>query len=118
MTTSISLNKMQFFAYHGVAEQERIVGNTFEVTLTIDCDITKAVESDDLNDTINYAEIYDCVKQEMDIPSKLLEHVAGRIIKSLKANFGEKITGGTITVAKTRPPFKCQLENVTITVNF
>lgn len=118
MTTSISLNKMQFFAYHGVAEQERKVGNTFEVNLTIDCDIVKAVESDNLNDTINYAEIYNCVKHEMDIPSNLLEHVAGRIIKSLKSNFGDKIKGGTITVAKTRPPFKCQLENVAITINF
>ena len=118
MTTSISLNKMRFFACHGVEEQERIVGNHFEVSVSLRCDIAQALTSDCLDHTINYAEIYDCIEREMNIPSQLLEHVAGRIIAALKQRFGNKIEGGTITVAKLAPPFKCQLESVAVTVDF
>lgn len=118
MTTSISLNKMRFFAFHGVDEQERIVGNHFEVSITLTCNIAQALESDCLEHTINYAEIYQCIEREMNIPSRLLEHVAGRIITTLKQHFGNKIEGGTITVAKIAPPFKCQLESVSVTVDF
>ncbi|MGN0228508.1 MAG: dihydroneopterin aldolase [Muribaculaceae bacterium] len=118
MTSSISLNKMRFFACHGVEEQERIVGNHFEVSVTLRCDIAQALTSDCLDHTINYAEIYQCIEREMNIPSQLLEHVAGRIIAALKQRFGNKIEGGTITVAKLAPPFKCQLESVAVTVDF
>lgn len=118
MTTSISLNKMRFFAYHGVADQERIVGNHFEVSISLRCDIAQALTSDCLDHTINYAEIYDCIEREMNIPSQLLEHVAGRIIAAIKQHFGNQIEGGTITVAKLAPPFKCQLESVAVTVDF
>lgn len=118
MTTSISLNKMRFFACHGVEEQERIVGNHFEVSVSLRCDIAQALTSDCLDHTINYAEIYQCIEREMNIPSQLLEHVAGRIIAALKQRFGNKIEGGTITVAKLAPPFKCQLESVAVTVDF
>ena len=118
MTTSISLNMMRFFAYHGVAEQERIVGNRFEVSITLTCNIAQALESDCLEHTINYAEIYQCIEREMNIPSRLLEHVAGRIIRAIRAQFADKVTGGTITVAKIAPPFKCQLESVSVIVDF
>lgn len=109
---------MRFFAYHGVDEQEHIVGNHFEVSITLTCHIAQALESDCLEHTINYAEIYQCIEREMNIPSRLLEHVAGRIITALKQHFGNKIEGGTITVAKIAPPFKCQLESVSVTVDF
>lgn len=117
MTTAISLNKMLFFAHHGVSEQERTVGNRFEVSLCINADVTKALASDSLDDTINYAEVYDVVAKEMSIPSNLLEHVAGRIINAVKQRF-PAVTGGTVTVAKLQPPFKSQIESVTVTVNF
>lgn len=118
MQTSISLQKMKFYAHHGVARQERIVGNWFEVSITIVCDMHLAIENDDLNGTINYAKVYDIVKMEMDKPSLLLENVAGRIINSIKSCFVGKITEGTITVAKLHPPFKCQLESVSVTIDF
>ena len=80
MATSITLNKMLFYAHHGVAAQERAVGNRFEVTLTVHCDMQHAIESDDLSGTTHYAEIYDIVNSEISVLSKLLEHVACRII--------------------------------------
>ena len=83
MTTKIELKAMRFYAYHGVAEQERQVGNTFLVDLTLTAPLQRAVESDNLEDTINYAEVYETVREEMRIPSRVLEHVAGRILNKI-----------------------------------
>ena len=87
MITQIKLQTMTFYAYHGVAQQETKVGNTFIVDLKITAPLEKAVWSDDLRDTINYADVYEVVKREMAVPSRLLEHVAGRIVKALKVKF-------------------------------
>ena len=95
---------MKFYAYHGVLEQERRVGNTFVVDLTLTAPLGKAVQSDQLEDTINYAEVYELTKQEMNIPSQLLEHVAGRICRALRHHFPQ-IEQIEIRVSKLNPPF-------------
>ncbi len=77
---AIELKGMTFFAYHGAMEQERKVGNSFVVDLHLFLDLTPAATSDNLEDTVNYASVYELVKEEMAIPSNLLEHAAGRII--------------------------------------
>ncbi|MCF2660139.1 dihydroneopterin aldolase [Parabacteroides distasonis] len=104
MTTKITLQTMKFYAYHGVLEQERRVGNTFVVDLTLTAPLEKAVQSDQLEDTINYAEVYELTKQEMNIPSQLLEHVAGRICRALRHHFPQ-IEQIEIRVSKLNPPF-------------
>ena len=104
MTTKITLQAMKFYAYHGVLEQERRVGNTFVVDLTLTAPLEKAVQSDQLEDTINYAEVYELTKQEMNIPSQLLEHVAGRICRALRHHFPQ-IEQIEIRVSKLNPPF-------------
>ena len=117
MTTRISLNRLRFHAFHGVMEQERRVGNDFEVSLTVDYPFEKALTSDNLDHTLNYALLYDVIATEMQQPSKLLEHVAGRIIRAVKAQF-PLVKGGTISVAKLTPPIKGQMESVAVTVEF
>ena len=79
MTTKIELEKMRFYAYHGVMPQETKEGNDFVVDLILTAPLEQAVKSDELDDTINYAAVYAVVKEQMDIPSKLIEHAAGRI---------------------------------------
>ena len=83
MKVQIELDSMNFYAFHGVAPQERTVGNTFIVDLLLTADVEAATVSDNLDDTINYAEVYAVVKQEMDRPSLLLEAVSGRIVAAL-----------------------------------
>lgn len=112
---SITLNKCRFYAYHGVDEQERVVGNRFEVTLKVYCPMDSAMASDDLDGTVNYAALYALVEREMAVPSKLLEHVAHRIIEAVKQEF-PTVTGGEITISKLRPPFHCDLQSVDITI--
>ena len=103
MRTTITLDNLHFHAYHGVMEQEQRVGNTFIVSLRLDYPFEEAMETDNLDATLNYAEAYEVVKAEMAVPSKLLEHVAGRIRSSLLSKF-PKIEGGQIRIEKCRPP--------------
>ncbi len=117
MNGSITLNQCKFYAYHGVSEQERKVGNHFEVTLTVHCPMQQAIDHDDLDGTVNYAALYDLVAREMAKPSKLLEHVAGRIIEAVKQEF-PTVTGGEITLSKLTPPFHCDLHSVDLTINW
>ena len=117
MTTTITLNRIRFHAYHGVMEQERRVGNTFEVTLTVKYPFHKAMETDCLDHTLNYALLYEAVAAEMQQPSQLLEYVAGRIIKAIKQQF-PLIAGGTVKVAKLCPPIKAQMQSVEVQVDF
>ena len=79
----IELEGMEFKAYHGCLEQEKVRGNVFTVDFRGELDLSAAAESDNLNDTLNYGDIYDIVAEEMSIPSELLENVAGRIMKEI-----------------------------------
>ena len=113
MTSQIELKDMKFYAYHGVSPQETMVGNTFVVNLILMASLEKAVISDNLCDTINYAEIFAVVKQEMDIPSKLLEHAAGRIMNALKVKFPQ-LSEIEIKLSKLNPPFGGDLHSASI----
>ena len=94
---------MEFRAYHGCLEREKIAGNDFVVDFRGEMDMSTAAESDRLEDAVNYALIYDVVAEEMAKPSDLLEHVAGRIVKALKEKFPEFIRF-SVRVSKRRPP--------------
>lgn len=99
----IELEGMEFHSFHGVLEREKVTGNLFVVDFRGVLDMRAAAESDALEDALNYAEIYDVVAAEMAIPSDLLEHVAGRIVKALAAEFPQ-LESFSVRVSKRRPP--------------
>lgn len=113
METYILLENVKLYAYHGVGEQERIVGNHYLINLKIKIDVTKAVESDLLDDTISYAEVFEIVKREMAIPSKLLEHAAGRIIAALRKSF-PNIETIELKLSKNNPPMGADMDCASI----
>ena len=99
----IFLRNVRFHAFHGVLPQERLVGGDFLVNLRVDYPVEKAMESDEVGDTLNYATLFDLVKREMQIPSQLLEHVAGRIAKAIMADF-PAVTSIDLELTKLNPP--------------
>lgn len=103
MNSYIFLDNMRFFAYHGVGEQETLVGNEFTVNLRLKVDIQRAAETDDVADTVSYADVYEAVKSEMSLPSKLLEHISGRIIHRLFRDFPQ-IKEIELKLSKRNPP--------------
>ena len=101
--TYIFLNKLRFRAFHGVLPQERLVGGDFVVTLRIGYPWQQAMVSDSVGDTLDYAAVYNVVKHEMEQPSQLLEHVAGRIAKGLFQQFPDS-TSIDLWLTKMTPP--------------
>lgn len=109
MTSRIILEDIKIYAHHGVLPEENIIGTYYIINLELHADLWKATESDALEDTISYADINEIVHREMSIPSKLLEHVAGRILKSVHQDF-PRISFMKIKITKTSPPMKGELK--------
>ncbi len=112
----ISIEGMEFFAYHGCFAEEQIIGTKFRVDLYIEADTTEAEATDDLSKTINYQTVFQLVKKEMKQKSKLLEHVGRRILDSLKENFPE-VEDATVKISKLNPPLGGKMENVSLTID-
>jgi dihydroneopterin aldolase len=115
MKSWISLNDLQIHAHHGVLEHERICGNMFTINLHMKVDITSAAATDDLRDALNYAEVYEAVKEEMGIPSRLLEHVAMRIIQRLFCDFPQ-IEAIKLKLEKHHPPMNADIKSASIEI--
>ncbi len=115
-TSYIYLKNIRLYAFHGVAPQETIVGNEFIINLRIKTDIYQASETDDIIKTISYAEAYEVVKEEMSIPSKLLEHACNRITKRLFQVF-PSIEEINISLSKRCPPMGGDVEEAGVEMN-
>ena len=102
----IEIEGMEFFAYHGCYETERIVGNKFMVYARIQTDCSKAAQSD----------AYEIIAREMMIKSHLLEHVAQRMIDALYRTFPQ-ITHVTIKVSKLNPPLGGKIAATSVTLS-
>lgn len=113
MISYILLENIKIYAHHGVFDQETKVGNNFRIDVKIKADISKATTSDSLEDTISYATVYQIIEKEMEVPSKLLEHVGGRIIRSLKTSFAN-IDEVELRISKQNPPTGGQVEYASI----
>lgn len=103
MTSLIELIGMEFHAFHGCLSEERLKGARYLVDFSCEYDTRRATKSDNLKDTLDYSEIYNIVKKEMDIPSNLLEHVAGRIAAAIRKAHPE-IPTFVIKISKENPP--------------
>lgn len=114
--STIFLQNLVFYAYHGVAPQETAVGNTFIINLSLKGDFGQAMQSDCVDDTVSYADVFLAVKEEMSIPSKLLEHVCGRIVQRLFRDF-PLIEEINLKLAKTNPPMGADIDAAGVEVH-
>lgn len=106
----IFLKDIRCYAYHGVAPQENLIGNEYVIDLKLKVDISQAGETDEVTDTVSYAEVYDVVKAEMSIPSKLLEHACMRIIREIFTRF-PSIEEVKISLSKRNPPMGADIDS-------
>lgn len=115
MKAVIELENMSFQSFHGCYELEKVVGNRFLVDLAIEVEAGEAAERDDLTKSVNYLTVYEVVKEQMDIPSNILENVAKRIIDSIYSRFPQA-TRVTAKVSKLAPPLGGKIEKVSVTL--
>jgi 7,8-dihydroneopterin aldolase/epimerase/oxygenase len=99
----ISLEGVEFFAYHGAFAEEQKVGNRYSVDVHISTNFDHAAETDQLRDTLNYEEVYKAIKAVMQQRHKLLEHIAHSIITKIKTQYPD-IQQVEVAVSKFNPP--------------
>ena len=112
----VLVEQLEVFAFHGHFVEEQIIGRKFTLDIKITTDFTGAVEDDDLDATVNYAEVCRIAVREMKIPSKLIEHVGGRIIKALKAE-AKGIETIELKICKHYTPIPERVERVCVVLN-
>jgi dihydroneopterin aldolase len=115
MTGRISLEGLEFHAFHGVYAHERESGNWFEVDISVVTDIDVPARTDNLSDAVNYETLFRIVKAEMDRPTHLLESVAGKIIQEVFATL-RGVQEVHLKISKINPPLggKCKRASVEI----
>ena len=105
MTDRILLEGMQFYGFHGVNPEERVLGQRYVVDLAVDLDLAKAGRTDRLEDTVSYSHIYRTVRAVMEgEPRNLLESAAQAIADRVLAEF--PVQAITVTVKKPNPPVR------------
>ncbi len=111
----IEINTIRLYAYHGCLEEEAKIGGHYTVDVELSTDFTKAMESDELTDTIDYVLVNRIVGEEMAIRSKLIEHVGARIVNRLKLEITslEKLK---VKITKISPPINGNVKNVAIII--
>ncbi len=116
MIGKVGLEGLEFHAFHGVYPHERESGNWFEVDISVDTDFTEAANDDELSETVNYETLFKIVKQEMEIPSKLLETVAQNIVDTVLKTFPE-VKLVEFKISKLNPPIggKCRKATIFLT---
>lgn len=110
---TIKLKNIRTFSYHGCLDEESKIGSDYIVNLEIKTDLRKSSISDELKDTVDYVHLNKIVTEEMAIRSKLLEHVAHRIIKRIFAEI-PAVSRIVLGVSKVNPPIGGDVEEVTI----
>lgn len=108
---------MRFHAFHVVLPQERVVGGDYEVDLRVGYPLAKALTSDQVEDTLNYASLYSLVEREMKQPSSLLEHVSGRIAEAVSKAF-PKVLSIDLTLTKLNPPMGADCDGASVEIHF
>ena len=110
---TIKLQNIRAFSFHGCLEEEGKIGSDYRVDLEIKTDLRKSALSDDIKDTVDYVLLNQIVVEEMDIRSKLLEHVANRIIVRIFKEI-PSVSRIILSVSKLNPPIGGDVEAVTI----
>ena len=113
----IRMEGMKFYAYHGVLPQENLVGANYYIDLRLKTDFSRAAETDELEGTVNYADIHTAVKEEMRITSQLLEHVCQRIARRIFHDF-PTIESIDISLFKENPPMGACAQRVGVEVQY
>ncbi|MDT4010394.1 MULTISPECIES: dihydroneopterin aldolase [Staphylococcus] len=116
MKDRIFLNGMRFYGYHGVLSAENEIGQIFVVDVELTTDLTEAGKTDQVEDTINYAEVYADVKEIMEgEPKNLLEHLAALIANRINSHYN-RVLETKVRITKEVPPIPGHYDGVGVEI--
>jgi len=109
----IKVENIRVYAYHGCLPEETKIGSDYRVDLEVKADLQTSAATDKLSDTVDYVFLNRVIKEEMAIPSHLLETVAKRILNRI-FDAENQVKKATVWVRKLNPPIGGDVERVTI----
>lgn len=113
----IHLNEMAFYGYHGALQEETKLGQRFRVTVSLATNLQEAGKTDNLDKTVNYAEVYELVEKIVaGEPVKLIETVAEKIANEVLTHFSDKVTGVRVLLIKPDPPIRGHYHSVSVDI--
>jgi dihydroneopterin aldolase len=101
---TVALNNLQFFAFHGILEEEKKIGNDYLVNVSLDFH-ENADLINHINDTINYEYIYQLIRKRMSVPTPLLETIAMESGNQIHDEFPD-LKSIFISIKKMHPPIE------------
>lgn len=112
----IRINRMEFYAYHGLLREEKKLGQRFIVDVELFLPLNRAGRSDRMEDSIDYSDVYRTVKQIVEGESKnLIEAVAEEIATTLLQTFST-LNACNVTVTKPDPPIAGNYHSVEVQI--
>ena len=109
----IRVEDIRCYAYHGCMDEEALIGTDYSVNVEVNTDLSVSAQSDNLLDTVDYVAISMIVQEEMAIRSKLIEHVAQRILDRLMLEL-PTVEKSKVVVVKHKAPIKGDVQRVSV----
>ncbi len=113
----VSLEGIEFHAYHGAFPEESILGNRFTLDLELETNFSTAMTEDKLSGTVDYAKLYSLIKSRMDEKVKLLEHLGYLIIQDILETY-PKTEKVNLTLKKHHPALGGLVKHSAVTVRY
>ena len=108
----IKINGIKNYAFHGHLPEEAVLGGQFVTSIQITLDTRKVEKTDELNDTIDYVQVISIVNDQMKIRSKMIEHVARRIVDKILEL--EKVESVRVELEKVQPPVDAVFSKISV----
>jgi len=115
MFTKIAIEDIQCYSHHGCLPEETVIGGHYRVDVNIELNADRAILADELSGTADYVVVNKVVREQMAIPSKLIEHVAGRILMALHREITGEMTI-EVKITKYNPPVNSQIGLASVTL--
>ena len=111
----LDIKNIEVHAYHGCLPEEAKIGSLFAVDVSFEGDFSAAMSNDDLSKAVDYVIVHRIVREQMAIRSNLIEHVAARLLKHLRAAF-PAVAQCKVSITKFNPPWNGSLVKSVFTV--
>src|SRR4030081_3412232 len=116
MTDAVFVTGLALHAYHGVMQHEAKVGQTFQLDLVLDIDLTEASHSDKLAHTVGYDQVFDAASQAFcGRRYRLVEAAAGAVAEAVLERF-RQVSSVRVTVHKPHAPIAATFADVGVMI--
>ncbi|MES2380866.1 MAG: dihydroneopterin aldolase [Bacteroidota bacterium] len=116
MKVETCLENLEFFAYHGLYDYEKVNGGKFRIDVTLSENVNNNKSFETLEDVLNYEKVFAIVKKEMEQPRDFIETVAADIITQLKTDYNH-LANITVKITKYNPAGKFDGGNASVTLS-